>query len=89
MTRPDALRLTAKVDEHGHPVPFSVHAITLNRSKKNKPSRHIRWKQAIRCGASHNLAKHSQIGIKPLDGSHPQVAFHNCLILKINDENVT
>lgn len=88
MTVNEALEVTARKDDNGNPVPFSVHFVTLDRKRSNRPSRHIRWKKAVRCGASHNLRQWDQIGIKPMDGSHSEVSVNVPLILKINGEFV-
>ncbi len=85
----EVLRITDRKDEHGDPVPFAVHFVSFNKSAAHKPSKHYRWPKAVRCGASHDLAKHGQIGIKPVDGSHAQMAVNLCLIISINEETVT
>lgn len=83
-----ALDITARKDARGNPVPFSIHFTTLDNSRRNKPSKHMHFEQAVRCGAAHNLVQHDQIGVKPVDGSHPQVAVHLDLIERINGEEV-
>lgn len=88
MSLQEALDVTKKLTDFGEPMPFSVEFVTCDQSRTERPSRHIKWAKAIRCGAAHNLVRHSQIGIKPLHGEHSQVAVHILLILKINGEDV-
>lgn len=88
MSVQEALDVTKKLTEYGDPMPFSVEFVTCDRSRPERPSRHVKWDKAIRCGAAHNLARHSQIGIKPVHGEHAQVAVHILLLLRINGENI-
>ena len=88
MTTAEMLRITDRKDDHGNPVPFSIHFVSLNRANKAKPSKHYKWNNAVRCGASHNLDKNRQIAVKPADDSHAQVAVNISLVLSINHETV-
>lgn len=83
-----ALDVMGKRDQIGAPVPFSISFCTLDLSRPNKPSRHVHWPKAVRCGAGHNLSQHGQVGVKPVDGSVPQTAVHLHLIERINGEAV-
>lgn len=68
---------------------FSIHFVTLDRSRmKTKHSRHVRYAQAQKVGAKHNLMQHRQIGIKSMDGDKPQVAVNLSLILEVNGKMV-
>lgn len=83
-----ALAVMGRRDDAGKPLPFSITFTTLDLSRPNKASRHVTLPKAVRCGASHNLAQHGQVGVKPADGSTPQTAVHLHLIERVNGEQV-
>lgn len=75
-------------DGNGNKVPFSIEFATLNSSKRDEPSKHVRIDNAIECGARHNLVAHMQIGVKRADGTGHQYAVHLDLIERINGQQV-
>lgn len=75
-------------DAKGDKVPFSIEFTTLNSSKKDEPSKHVRIEEAVECGARHNLVAHMQIGVKRADGTGHQYAVHLDLIQRINGHPV-
>lgn len=86
MNRAEALTISSRKDRFGQPLPFSLRFVTLDRNRRGKPSRHMRL-IGTRCGAKHDLYRHGQISVQPLNGGHP-VPVHIDLITHINDEPV-
>lgn len=81
----EALRVLKATKPDGSKVPFSIRFVTLNKGKKNQPSRHIHIERAEECGAAHSLVKHGQVGVRALDGSmNHQVAVNLHLITHVN-----
>lgn len=78
---------TIKREENGAKVPFSIDFVTLDSTRPNKPSKHVHLDSAEECGAAHNLVRHSQIGVRPLNGDH-QYAVNIDLIMKVNGQHV-
>lgn len=88
ITLSEAIDIIKMRDRDGNKVPFSIEFTTLNNSRKEEPSKHIRIEQAVECGARHNLVAHMQIGVKRADGTGHQYPVHIDLIERINGKRV-
>jgi hypothetical protein len=74
-----------QVDANGDPVPFSIEFTTYDRTRKGKPSRHVRIDRAVKAGAAHDIVRHRQITIQPLDPGYPKrISIHIHGVDKIN-----
>lgn len=65
------LDITTRVDERGEKLPFSLRWVTLDTTRKDKPSKHKYLARAVSCGSRLNLVRHGMIAVKPVDGGHP------------------
>lgn len=86
------LRHSDECDSSGLRVVSSYRWTTLDLSRPNKESTHRFCKAARRAGAKHDLRKHGQICIQPLNGAgqpegHP-IPIHIDLIEQYNGEEV-
>jgi hypothetical protein len=92
MTPIDMLRHSDTTDDTGQRVVSSYRFTTLDLSRPNEPSKHRFVPRARRTGAKHDLRKHNQICIQPLDEAgerdgHP-IPVHIDLIEQYNGEDV-
>lgn len=83
----EALDIMDRRDVRGQRVPFSLRWVTYDKKRRHLGSKHRYCAAAIRGGAAHNLHRHGQIAIHPVDGSHP-VPVNMDLITHINDSEV-
>jgi hypothetical protein len=74
-------------DANGESIPCELCWVTLDESRPNVDSKHVRM-MVVKCGAKHNLVAHMQIGVKPADGSGHQFAVNIDLITRINGQLV-
>lgn len=88
ITLSEALDIIKRRDGDGNKVPFCIEFTTLNNSRKEEPSKHVRIEEAVECGARHNLVAHMQVGVKRADGTGHQYAVHIDLIERINGKAV-
>jgi hypothetical protein len=84
VSTPELLDLIHQTDETGEKKPFSLRWVTLDATRKEKPSKHMHMARAVTCGSRLNLVRHGMIAVKPVDGGHP-VHIHLDLIEEIND----
>jgi hypothetical protein len=88
ITLSEAMDIIKRRDGDGNKVPFSIEFTTLNNSRKEEPSKHVRIEDAVECGARHNLVAHMQVGVKRADGTGHQYPVHIDLIERINGKAV-
>lgn len=70
------------------PEPFAIEWVGVDERRRAKGGRHMKKAKALRCGASHNLARHDQVSIKDADGEGHPIAVHIDLITRVNGEVV-
>lgn len=74
-------------DANGNRVPFSLRWVSFDKHRPKVGSQHKYCAAAVRGGASHDLHRHGQVAIHPLDGGHP-IPVNMDLITHINDSEV-
>lgn len=67
---------------------FSVEWTTRDKKRNRQFSKHMHFERAVNAGANHNLVQHRQIGVRPVDDSHSQVAIAIPLIERVNGRYV-
>lgn len=59
-------------DGNGEKVPFSIGWVTLDQTRKDKPSKRMRLAAAVTCGSRLNLVRHGMVAVRPVEGGQPR-----------------